>query len=230
MWRALRQMVEAGLDLLFPSRCVGCDVVGTSLCPTCVQSAARLEEPCCAVCAQSGVAGLCERCRKQPLAIEAVRAPFRMEGVAREAVHRLKYSNLRALASPMATHMVVTLRQTGWAPQVLVPVPLHPRRARQRGYNQAALLCRGISHLTGIPINDVLIRREDTPSQVRAASEEERFANVEGAFPCRGDVSGQRVLLADDVCTTGATLNACAVALKEAGAATVWGLTFAREA
>ncbi|MEW6034100.1 MAG: phosphoribosyltransferase family protein [Chloroflexota bacterium] len=110
-------------------------------------------------------------------------------------------------------------------------VPLHPRRLRERGYNQSSLLARGLGQATGLPVDKgTLLRLRDTPPQARTASAEERLQNVVGAFSCRDRLlQGKRVLLIDDVCTSGATLDACATALKRMGASSVWGLTLARE-
>jgi predicted amidophosphoribosyltransferase len=109
-------------------------------------------------------------------------------------------------------------------------VPLHSKRLRQRGYNQAALLAGEIGRLTGLAVaEDRLVRQRDTIAQARTATALERRANVRDAFICRKALDGESVLLIDDVCTTGATLDACAMAVKNAGAGSVWGLTAARE-
>jgi ComF family protein len=110
-------------------------------------------------------------------------------------------------------------------------VPLHPRRLRSRGYNQAVLLARELGKLAGLPVEEKALRKErNTPPQARATSAHERRENVKGSFSCRPEsVEGKQVLLLDDVCTTGATLEACSLVLKEAGASSVWGLTLARE-
>ena len=115
---------------------------------------------------------------------------------------------------------------------MLVPVPLHPRRQRARGYNQSLLLAREVSRRLDLPLaTEALFRRRDTPPQARAVEADARRRNVADAFDCRsGAVAGRRVLLVDDVTTTGATLDACArVLLAEGGASSVWALTFARE-
>ena len=114
------------------------------------------------------------------------------------------------------------------SPDVIAPVPLHGRRERERGYNQSSLLAREVSRRAGIGSAQALRRTRDTPSQT-AMSIEERRRNVDGAFECAGDVRGRRVLLVDDVVTTGATMSACAATLKAAGATRVWGLAFARQ-
>ena len=101
---------------------------------------------------------------------------------------------------------------------------------RERGYNQSALLAKELSKRTGLPINEgPLIRIKDSPPQVRAASREQRRENVSGSFQCTDDMTGRKLILVDDVATTGSTLSACAAALKAAGAASVWALVLARE-
>jgi len=114
---------------------------------------------------------------------------------------------------------------------LVVAVPLYARRQRLRGYNQSALLARELSRLCGLPLAERgLARRRNTPPQARSADAEARKRNVADAFIADGRwVEGRRVLLIDDVMTTGATVDACARALHEAGAASVWALSFARE-
>ena len=114
---------------------------------------------------------------------------------------------------------------------VLVAVPLHRSRERERGYNQSELLARAVSKETGIDfLFRALSRTRDTPPQVSITGHEERKRNLEGAFASTGDVSGLRVLLVDDVVTTGSTMSACASVLKAGGATRVWGLALARQA
>jgi ComF family protein len=114
---------------------------------------------------------------------------------------------------------------------VLVPVPLHRKRLRERGYNQAALMAMELGRLRGLPaITDCLVRHSYAPPQARSGDVVERQRNVAGAFTCRDQrLSGRSVIIIDDVATSGATLNAVARSLKAAGAATVWGLTLALE-
>ena len=112
---------------------------------------------------------------------------------------------------------------------LLMPVPLHPRRLRSRGYNQSALLAKGLSKKLGLEMDQrLLVRTRNTPPQVNA-SRDDRRENVQGSFRCVGPVLGRAVILVDDVATTGSTLSACATALKAAGAASAWGLVLARE-
>jgi len=115
--------------------------------------------------------------------------------------------------------------------EALISVPLHPRRLRERGYNQSGLLARELGKRIGWPvIEDCLIRVKQAQPQVRAVDVEERRRNVADAFVCRDEgVSGKQIILIDDVCTSGATLESCAAALKDRGATSVWGLTLARD-
>ena len=230
----LTRLASASLDLLFPPRCVGCDKEGQLLCPSCRDALPYLPIPHCLRCAQPIDYGdTCQQCLDTPLAIDGIYAPLLMEGAVREAVHRLKYSNHRALAPLLGGILAESLRSRQVPATVLVPVPLHSRRERQRGYNQAYLRAREAAKRLGIPVAPRgLVRLENTPPQARSIGAEERRANVLGAFRCpRPDVvDGMAVVVVDDVCTTGATLEACAVALREAGAASVWGVALAREA
>jgi ComF family protein len=115
--------------------------------------------------------------------------------------------------------------------EILIPVPMHPKRLRERGYNQARLLARGLSRRSGLPLADgCLLRQRHTPPQARTGSAAERRNNIAAAFICGNDrAQGKAVLLIDDVATSGATLDACAAVLKGSGAASVWGLVTARE-
>ena len=225
----LRRLWQRSLDLLFPPRCVSCGREGAFLCGTCLAMMPRLEPPYCAVCAKPTPSMFC-RCQDTPLAVDGVRAPFRMEGAARKAVHALKYSNLRALAPELARLMAQHLEANPIPGDALVPVPLHPKRLRERGYNQAELLARSVGKLTGLPIlNEALARTRPSAPQVSLASREARARNVQDAFQCARSVEGLALILVDDVVTTASTVSACAAALKARGATSVWALALARE-
>ncbi len=153
-----------------------------------------------------------------------------MEGVVQDAIHGLKYRGLRALAPELGALLAQYLESHPLPVELIVPVPMHRRRLRSRGYNQATLLARDLGKQSGLPVDDgLLVRNVDAPPQVVATDREQRRSNVSGSFHCVGGVQGLAVLLVDDVATTGSTLSACAAALKDAGAAQVWGLTLARE-
>ena len=220
------------LDLLFPQWCVGCGKEGEFICSSCRRSLPRIIPPLCPMCGRPQTSRiLCPGCVGWQTDIDGIRSPFRFETVIRQAIHQLKYRNLRALAQPLARLMRDYLISNPISGELLVPVPLHPKRLRERGYNQGSLLAHELGKLIGLPVVDNgLIRQRFTSSQARAATVAERKRNVTGAFSCRDEtLRDKQVLLIDDVATSGATLGACAMVLKEAGAASVWGLVLARE-
>lgn len=218
------------LDLLFPPRCVGCGRVGAWLCAECLDQIPRVESPFCARCGDAVAAGdLCARCRVAPLQIERIRAAVYFEGVLRKAMHGLKYRGRAVLAEPLGGLMAAYWTQHPMPADLIVPVPLHADRLRERGYNQAALLAREMARRTGLVVNErALVRQRSTASQIKLDARQ-RKENVRDAFHCSGNsLAGKHVLLIDDVCTTGATLEACAVALCAGGARGVQALTLAR--
>ncbi len=220
------------LDLLFPPRCSNCGAAGELLCDACALSLERALPPRCLRCWRPWRdAGPCVSCQIDPPPFDGLYAAFVYAGTARTLVHALKYRGMTALASPMAARLADGVRERGLAADVVVPVPLSGLRRRTRGYNQAEALAREVGRGFSLPmIARALARRRHSPPQARSADIEERRRNVLGAFaPRDARVAGQRVLLLDDVTTTGATLAACAGALKEAGARSVWAVAFARE-
>jgi len=220
------------LDLLFPQHCVGCGKEGEFLCCSCRQSLPRITPPLCPRCGRPQPSGiLCPSCVGWSAKIDGIRSPFRFDGAMREAIHQLKYRNLRALAVPLAKLLQDYLTTDPVPAEVLVPVPLHRKRLRERGYNQSSLLAQQLGKLADLPIvDDCLIRQRHAPPQARTATVEERQSHVTDAFACRDHrLRDKQVLLIDDVSTSGATLDACAAALKAGGATSVWGLVMARE-
>ena len=228
----VRLAANATLDLLFPLRCLGCGVEGTMLCASCAGSLPRIEPPYCNHCGSPlGQGGLCRSCSIHRPTIDGIRSLFIFEGTVRKAVHGLKYGELKAAASPLASLLGQFLDRNPIPANVIVPVPLHKKRLRSRGYNQSSLLAGPLAETAGLPMREhLLVRKRDTVSQAKTSSAAERRRNVQGAFIAPHSLDGERVLLIDDVCTTGATMDACATALTAAGARGVWGLTLAREA
>ena len=229
--RLLRRLGRGTLDLVLPLQCVGCRKEGSGLCQVCQSSLARLEPPYCEICAQPDDGPRCSRCVESPPLIDGIKAPYLMEGVIRDAIHAFKYRNFRGLAPELGKVLAECLESTSIPGTLLVPIPMHGRRVRQRGYNQSLLLAREVSKLTSIAVaEDMLIKTRDSAPQVSLATQEERARNAEGSFLAVRESAGEAVLLIDDVVTTGSTMAACAKAAKEKGAASVWGLALAREA
>jgi ComF family protein len=229
--RSWQATSEGLLNLLYPPRCVSCQHSGGWICPACHQEIEFIRPPLCPSCGQATSSPrICPSCHRAPPQIDGIRAVAYLEHPLRTAIHRFKYSNLRSLAPALGKLASDYLAQNQLPIEIIVPVPLHPRRLKERGYNQAALLAKEIQRALGIPLmDDSLVRVKSTTPQVGLGAPQRR-ENVRGAFRCvDSGLKGQRVLLVDDVCTTGATLEACSIALQQAGAREVWGLVLARE-
>jgi ComF family protein len=168
-------------------------------------------------------------CRDQLRALSRARAAAAYEGPLERAIHRFKYEGWRALAPALAALLEQQLTLESPLGAQLVAVPLHPRRLRQRGYNQSELVAADLRRRLGLPSpGGMLVRLRDTPPQV-GLDRLRRRANVASAFAWQGPpLAGQPCVVIDDVTTTGATLDACAAALKAAGSSFVLGLTVAR--
>ncbi|MBO0746000.1 MAG: ComF family protein [Candidatus Dormibacteraeota bacterium] len=218
------------LDWLLPARCGGCRALGSWFCPGCRALIRPLREPICARCGRElEVRGEACRCRRRLRALEAVRSAAAYEGPLERAIHRLKYQGRRPLARVLAELLVERFEPFLRPEALLLPVPLHPRRRRQRGFNQSQLLVEELRRAWSVGhARGRLVRCRDTRSQV-GLDRAQRRRNVEGAFRWRGpDLEGRPVLLIDDVITTCATVEACARALLEAGAGDVRALSVAR--
>jgi ComF family protein len=224
-----RWLAYAALDLLFPPRCASCKRPGTSLCSDCLSAFEAVTGPICTICGRPLAAETtCNRCMPAPK-IASIRSAFIFSGSARSAVHAFKYLRRRELAHPLARSMTEILSYPR-SDTLLCAVPLHDQRRSSRGYNQAELLAQQLGNewsLAALPPS-ALRRTRDTVSQI-SLDYGQRQQNVSGAFIAdRSTVDGNAILLVDDVCTTGATLFACAQALVDAGAREVRAVTFAR--
>jgi ComF family protein len=232
MLAQLGRWARCTLDFLLPQSCLGCGVEGEALCPACTSRLPRITPPVCARCGLPLPPGApCPDCAQLDFAFDGLRAPFRFEKLVREAVHQLKYQNLRCLATPLAAELARYLGANPVPADILMPVPLHPRRERERGYNQSALLAQKLGPMLGLKVTTRDLRRAvHTPAQARAESVRLRRQLMADVFVCLpGALQGRKVLLIDDVATSGATMHHCALALKRSGAVSVWGLTVARE-
>ena len=162
--------------------------------------------------------------------LELVMAAFRHDGVARRTLQRLKYGGAARLAAPLAAASLACFDEllAISGPATLVPVPVNVARARERGYNQALLLARGLAAARGLRLADLLARSRATVRQ-HGLDRSARLANLRAAFTLRAERAPSRVILVDDILTTGATLEACASVLRAAGASQVFGFAIARE-
>lgn len=187
----------------------------------------------CPVCGAETAEGVCASCREKvkpfvsritPDGLDGFTAGLQYGEAVREVVHRFKYGNASYLAHFLSSWIQFP---DEWADFVIVPVPLHPSKLRERGYNQSELLSRELSLRSGFPVQIGWMRRIRNTGTQTELSVEERRRNVQNAFSAAPACKGSTILLIDDVCTTGSTLSACAHALRIAGASAVYGASAA---
>lgn len=236
LWIRLRQVADVGLNLLFPPLCAGCERLGESFCSRCAQDVEPVPLPQCMRCGrpQPKATTRCADCARHPKdPLTLTRAAALHISPLREAIHALKYKAQPELAPLLARYLSAVYAAEPWCnlPQpitAVVPVPLHPQRKEERGYNQAELLAEHFSKAVHLPMQPTWLERKRETRQQVGLGPSERQSNVEEAFCATAAVANQRLLLIDDVYTTGATLRACAAAALSAGATAVYGLTLAQ--
>jgi ComF family protein len=227
----LRGVAAALLELVYPPRCAACgeDVSAEPFCPVCGEAVDPVPEGC-ARCGLPGPEPLCGACRADPPAFDAIRAGGVFGGPLADAIHAFKYGGRPALARPLGAWLARAAPPPPGA--LIVSVPLARGRRIERGYDQAALLADALARAAGARerrLRGALLRTRETPPQV-GKTRAERSRNVAGAFRAvrPAEIAGRDVVLVDDVVTTGATADAAARALREAGAMTVTVVALAR--
>jgi ComF family protein len=237
----LKPFFAAALDVIFPPLCHVCrSFIPTAgqlhICPDCRELMPPIGAPLCSVCgipfAGSGTDHVCGSCSTSPPRYDAARAALAYEGASRDLIHAFKYRNKTHLRRPLALLTLESLSEfiRSRRPDLILPVPLHRKKLSSRGFNQAVLLGEILSQRLEIPLDRRNLRRiRWTEPQVNLAASDRR-ENVRGAFAVQESalVTGRRVLLVDDVLTTGSTVEECGRVLKAAGAADVTVITVAR--
>jgi ComF family protein len=232
----LGNVAKTVLDLLFPPLCIGCraPVGEAGFCAVCWSDIRFLDGPGCACCGLPFAVALegenlCAACLVRPPAFDTARAVLAYDEKSRGAILALKHADRLDLIPGLSRWLSRAGRAVLEDSDLLVPVPLHPWRLWRRRYNQSAELARHLARDWKLAYQpSALVRSRPTRSQGAMASARARRRNVLGAFKVPGPVAGKRILLLDDVLTTGATVEACARALKRAGAARVNVLVLAR--
>jgi len=248
----LSEAGDAFVSVFFPAGCRLCDRLllrasRIPVCENCLASFARLQGALCETCGQplatwsfgnapgpqqASPVSLCPECRVRTYGFDRARSFASYKAFLVRAIVLLKFERIEPLGRWFAERLAEVAAQHGLAADIVVPVPLHRQRERERGYNQAKLIARPLARKLGLPCRSLLLVRSRPRPDKHILSLEERWESVRGAFATRPgtQVDNLRVLLVDDVMTTGATLDACAKALRGAGAKSVIGLTVARAA
>ncbi|MDO4295929.1 MAG: ComF family protein [bacterium] len=228
-------MLEEILDFLYPRCCPVCDEIvlpkGDKICPDCLKKLHFVHSPTCKCCGKEVLSQrqeYCLDCQRHPKSFREAFALINYEETARHSMAAIKYKNKAEYLDCYAKLICAKHRETfkRLSPAILIPVPIHPKRYRERGFNQAELLARKIAAQTGMPVrSDILIRTKNT-KPLKEMTPSQRKTTLKAAFCCTKKCNEQvRVILVDDIYTTGATAEACTQSLKLAGATEVYVLT-----
>ena len=226
------------LDLLFPKFCISCGKEGSYLCQDCFSLIDILERQYCPFCPQPKVVldgKTCNFCKRSKSLNGLYCAASYNNFIVKKLINQFKYEPyIKELSKPLSSLIVVHLinldKVENFQDYILVPIPLHKKKLKKRGFNQAGEIAKEFSENLKIPVfSDALIKTKQTSAQVEL-KKEEREKNIKGVFLCQKPelVMGKKILLIDDIFTTGSTMEQCARLLQEAGAKEVWGVVVAR--
>lgn len=219
------------LDLVFPKRCVGCRRVGPYICAECMEKIDFVEKPVCPVCQRQAIGGKTHPGCAGRYKLDGLIVACRYKGPIRTAIQKVKYKWIYDIEKVLVDLVAKQLWKFDF-PQsaILVPVPLHAKRKRWRGFNQSEILAKTLAKKFKVKYGEFLERKIETKTQV-GLSREDRKKNIRDAFALRQtphqSVRGKNIILVDDVYTSGATMAECAKVLKKAGAKSVWGMAVA---
>lgn len=228
-WR--RRFIDAGIELLLPEVCATCGISGRWICRECSETVRVADQSqACKRCGHPAGLGdvACTRCCDWAHPTPEVRSVYEFSGALRDSILRMKYHGEYARAEWHGMEMARLASELEWAPDILVPVPLHPSRLRQRGYNQSQKLAEAMGTALTLQVVGGVLRNRETLQQTTLGVDQRRL-NVAGAFSATMSLGGARVLLVDDVTTTRSTLLECAAACWDAGSASVQALTLATD-
>jgi ComF family protein len=227
----LKNIFEGLLELIYPTHCASCGRFGQLICQDCLDSLPLIEPKFCLKCGKPSyyLVSECRDCRNKRFVFFESRSLGLYEGNLRELVHKFKYGNCRGLAEIFADLLVEHIESNFFEVDAVTYVPLSRRKKDERGFNQAQLLAEKIALKLNLPFLEVLCQDKETQDQSKLQAVERR-KNVKGAFSVKRDLlpKGSKVLLVDDVFTTGSTVNECSRVLRASGTKSVKVVTIAR--
>ncbi len=217
------------LDLLFPRRCVSCGRIGKYICSRCFPKIKFIQHQLCPVCAKPAVDGITHPYCRGKYRMDGMFAACHYQGVVKQAIHLLKYRQVSDLVAELSLLLVTNYPKTIPKLDLLIPVPLHFRREKERGFNQSFLLAKSLGKRLGVPVNNHLLKRIRYTKPQADLKREKRLDNIKNVFICKenGILRGKTIGLVDDVATTFATINECCRVLKQSGVKAVWGIVLA---
>lgn len=243
---SLNKIKKLGLDILFPIECLACGKEDIWLCDECFKKIKLKEKDDCLVCKKQSAYGKTHAwCRKKTyLDALIVCTPFNQK-IIQDGVHKLKYNFIQELATPLSQILINKIKQLDEREDeptqlsllfnsnlILIPVPLHARRLRWRGFNQAELLAEQLAKKFNLTVSPYILKRVRYTRAQTQLRRQKRLKNIKDVFKINPDWQGKlkstKILLVDDVTTTGATLNECAKILRRSGVQEVWGIVLAR--
>lgn len=233
----LKKIKNFTLDLLFPIHCLGCQKEGIWICPDCFNSIPINNEQICPRCLKPSELGkFCPACSKNSNLKGVIVASSYQNQILKEAIHTLKYRFVQDLSLPLGKILARSLKESIFEKYkkedfLIIPVPLHKRRINYRGFNQASLLAKIISQEFNIPVKEKIILRTKHTSPQTELKAEQRRSNILNAFKYVGNnsLNNKRIILIDDVLTTGSTMEECAKIIKKYGnPKEIWGAVLAR--
>lgn len=220
------------LEWIYPETCIFCGkVCKGGICPKCAGEIVCIEEPCCKKCGKPvryEEQEYCHDCSVKHFSYEQGRSLWLHKGLVKHSIYQFKYHNRRVYADVYARELVHRYESViaKWNPDVIIPVPLHKKRRRQRGYNQAEVLAKKLGVSLAIPVRTDLIKRQRYTDPQKKLDKGQRRTNLKDAFAVTGSLENiWSVIIVDDIYTTGSTINAIAEKLKEKGVQKVWFLT-----
>jgi len=239
--------VDSFIDIFLPKVCLGCKTEGFFVCTECIEEISEYKYLVCPICKKRSIDGRIDKsCRSESGLTRFMGSPLsHSDKSVKKIIHAFKYQHAKEIASPLSEILIEFLNKNNFGKiiseyksrVIFVPVPLYNFRERERGFNQAIEIGNYLSEYYKIPLEEkVLIKHKNTEPQADVKNKEEREKNIAGAFSINptgsdpvGLIENKIVILIDDVYTSGATMRECALTLRSAGAAEVWGITVIRE-